>query len=204
MSPDQLQLVYERDHESPELRLLSKMTPAQREHRLEEQIRVLARLNETGWETSYRAKRHAEGNPKAAVYEEADGFEGEERTGGPEFKTLRPWAFSNWVGKPVALEAVTLSPHAFISELASPEAGIFSVLTPRAFISTVLSPAAFLARVMSPLALRTKILSPRAFTAYVLSPEALIAEVLSPLFFDNRVLTPEALVIRVLSPCRSM
>ncbi|CAJ0609032.1 unnamed protein product [Cylicocyclus nassatus] len=220
LTEDQLNLIYSKNDQDlygMNVTRLGAMSELERVQRLERDIRAMAALDRPKWpmwDSVRRQKRQThdtdpgypnlpgEVQPEGETHAEghAEGEEHEERINGVLYETLRPYAFTTFVGKGGVMEAFTLSPHAFVTELAYPEALMLQTLSPRAFVATILSPAALIARILSPTALRAEVLSPRALHTWILSPEALVAEVLSPRFLDPRVLSPEALVIDVLSP----
>uniref|UniRef100_A0A7E4V7A2 Uncharacterized protein n=1 Tax=Panagrellus redivivus TaxID=6233 RepID=A0A7E4V7A2_PANRE len=207
---EQIQMIYNDDHHvkpTVDLDEYSQMSNEQRQRRMDDDIRKLAKLESH----LYRVRRQSDHGdygagpvvPDDGAHEPTDGHEGE--AGGHDephihFHTLTPFAFSSRIANGVALEVTTLSPYAFFSEILMPEALSVQTLGPRAFIPSILSPNALLARILSPAAFRTEILSPRALTAWILTPEAFIFEVLSPKFLELRVLSPEAMIIQVLSP----
>uniref|UniRef100_A0AC35G0P9 Uncharacterized protein n=1 Tax=Panagrolaimus sp. PS1159 TaxID=55785 RepID=A0AC35G0P9_9BILA len=208
LESEQLQLVYSGKDKSKlkiNLNSYAKLSKEQKQKRIDNDIRKLAKLNPDDIRRARRQIVVHPDNGEVTVGNNTNHHDYSQEAPGPHssvphFITLSPWAGGYRIGEGFAFEVVTLSPHAFFAEIMMPAAIGVTTLGPRAFIAAILSPTAIISRIISPTALSAEILSPRALTAYILSPEALVAEILSPKFLEARVLSPEALIIQILSP----
>uniref|UniRef100_A0A914QIX7 Uncharacterized protein n=1 Tax=Panagrolaimus davidi TaxID=227884 RepID=A0A914QIX7_9BILA len=130
LEPEQLQLVYSGKDKSKlkiNLNFYAKLSKEQKQKRIDEDIRKLAKLNPDDIRRARRQIVVHPDNGEITVGNNTNHHDYSQEAPGshssvPHFITLSPWAGGYRIGEGFAFEVVTLSPHAFFAEIMMPAA----------------------------------------------------------------------------------